>query len=464
MKENVSQIGDVELASGTMWRPSLPARDWRLVLYCLSLLLDCTALVGAFLFSVSMRDSQWLEIGGHAMVLVALPIFVMFEIAREVQSVEALASRIVGTRKAIGALGATAMILVLLSFLNKDQEVSRFGFAVFVGVSALGIIASKLLLGVLVNVSLGDKAITQLLILDGVPVPRQPGMDLVDAGRLGIWPDLGEPDSIDRLSRIIAPYDRVVVACLPDRRDAWSLFLKGSDVGGEILVDNSVLIGAVAIGECGGSDTLILSQGPLSIVNRVQKRVFDLAIGVPLALFLAPLMLVVALLIRLETPGPVLFRQVRVGQGNRQFLMYKFRSMRLESTDHNGNRSASRDDDRITRVGRFIRRTSIDELPQLLNVLRGEMSLVGPRPHALGSTVGQDLFWEVSASYWLRHSLKPGITGLAQIRGFRGATVRPEDLTRRLRCDLEYVTNWSIWSDFLILFGTFRVVVHKNAY
>src|SRR3546814_2543983 len=111
-----------------------------------------------------------------------------------------------------------------------------------------------------------------------------------------------------------------------------------------------------------------------------------------------------------------------MGRGNRIFRILKFRSMRVEATDANGARSASRDDDRITRVGKFIRATSIDELPQLINVLSGEMSLVGPRPHALGSTAGNELFWRVDRQYWHRHALKPGITGLAQIRGFRGAT------------------------------------------
>jgi polysaccharide biosynthesis protein PslA len=169
-------------------------------------------------------------------------------------------------------------------------------------------------------------------------------------------------------------------------------------------------------------------------------------------------------LIRLDSPGPVLFKQRRIGHGNRQFMMYKFRSMRTDKTDSSGSRSASRDDDRITRVGRFIRRTSIDELPQLINVIRGEMSLVGPRPHPLGSLAGDLLFWEVTHNYWLRHALKPGITGLAQIRGFRGATDREEDLEKRIRCDLEYLSNWSVWRDFLIMLQTLSVLTHKNAY
>jgi lipopolysaccharide/colanic/teichoic acid biosynthesis glycosyltransferase len=242
------------------------------------------------------------------------------------------------------------------------------------------------------------------------------------------------------------------------------MFLRGSDVGGEIILDRNLLQGAIAIGQCGEEDTLILSHGPLSLANRIQKRTFDLAVTIPLIFLLAPLFAVVAVLIKLESSGPVFFRQVRVGQGNRQFRIFKFRSMRVEVSDENGSRSTERDDDRITVVGAFIRRTSIDELPQLFNVVRGDMSLVGPRPHALGSLAGSSLFWEVTDRYWLRHALKPGMTGLAQIRGFRGSTDRPEDLTQRLRCDLEYLSSWSIWNDIFICLKTAGVLVHKNAY
>jgi lipopolysaccharide/colanic/teichoic acid biosynthesis glycosyltransferase len=129
-----------------------------------------------------------------------------------------------------------------------------------------------------------------------------------------------------------------------------------------------------------------------------------------------------------------------------------------------GNQSASRDDDRVTRVGRFLRSTSIDELPQLINVLLGSMSVVGPRPHALGSLAGDQLFWHVDERYWHRHALKPGITGLAQIRGFRGATHTREHLTSRLQADLEYMSGWSLWRDVSIVLSTAKVLVHPDAY
>ncbi len=156
--------------------------------------------------------------------------------------------------------------------------------------------------------------------------------------------------------------------------------------------------------------------------------------------------------------------QRRLGRGNRFFNMYKFRSMRKAEADRDGNRSTGREDDRVTRVGRIIRRTSIDELPQLVNVLLGDMSLVGPRPHAIGSQAGNKLFWEVDERYWQRHSLKPGMSGLAQIRGLRGATEHESDLASRLQADLEYLEGWTIWRDVRIVLLTLRVLVHREAY
>jgi polysaccharide biosynthesis protein PslA len=208
----------------------------------------------------------------------------------------------------------------------------------------------------------------------------------------------------------------------------------------------------------------MVSRGQLGIGDRIKKRLFDLAIAVPALIFLAPLLLTVAIMIKLDSPGPVFFRQTRVGKNNVPFRIFKFRSMRQEVCDAQGRQSTLRDDDRISRFGSFIRRTSIDEIPQLLNVVRGEMSIVGPRPHALGSTADNQLFWEISSKYWERHFLKPGITGLAQIRGYRGATETREDLTKRLQSDLEYLEHWSVWRDLAIVSATLAVLIHPNAY
>ena len=269
---------------------------------------------------------------------------------------------------------------------------------------------------------------------------------------------------LDRLGAMIKDFDRVIVSCSPERRHVWAMLLKGANVRGEVIASQYNEYGAIGFGSFEGHDTMLVSAGPLSMRSRAKKRALDLALTVPVLIGLAPLLLVTALAIRLDSKGPVFFVQKRLGRGNRLFSMYKFRSMRSEMCDADGAQSTRRDDDRVTRVGKFIRATSIDELPQLLNVLKGDMSLVGPRPHALGSLAGLQLFWEVDQRYWHRHASKPGITGLAQIRGYRGATHESIDLTNRLRADLEYLKDWTIWRDVSILFGTFQVLVHRNAY
>ncbi|SEH18207.1 exopolysaccharide biosynthesis polyprenyl glycosylphosphotransferase [Sphingopyxis sp. YR583] len=440
------------------------ARDKRTFLYCLSLLLDMLSLVAGYLVALELREEKWLAAGGQSIIYIALPIFLMFEIAREAQDVETLGNRLTGIQRSLSALGATAILVIGMGFLFKAEEISRLGLAVTFGAAGVFIILSKVFLNFVVKKTMGDAVVATILLLDGLPARAEPHAAVVDVAADGLWPDLDRPDMIDALSRLIAPYDRVVVACRFDHRPAWSTFLKGHDVGGEILLDRDLLHGAVAIGRYDEHDTIILSRGPLNLMNRIQKRALDLVVAVIALVLLAPFLAIVALAIRLESPGPVLFTQLRVGQGNRQFRIFKFRSMRADSSDAAGTMSTGRDDQRITKVGRVIRRTSIDELPQLLNVIRGDMSMVGPRPHALGSTAGDELFWHASQQYWLRHALKPGITGLAQIRGYRGATERVEDLARRVRCDLEYLSDWSLWSDVLILLKTIRVVMHKNAY
>jgi Undecaprenyl-phosphate glucose phosphotransferase len=183
------------------------------------------------------------------------------------------------------------------------------------------------------------------------------------------------------------------------------------------------------------------------------------------ALLVAALpMLAIAIAVRLDSPGPVMFRQRRTGFNDRPFDVFKFRTMHAAATDHEAHRQVRRGDPRVTRVGRFLRRTSLDELPQLLNVLRGEMSFVGPRPHAPGTRAGDRRFDEVVANYAARHRVKPGLTGLAQVRGQRGPTQTERQILMRVESDLEYIANWSPWLDLAIVLRTLLVVVRmRNA-
>ncbi|WP_417597443.1 undecaprenyl-phosphate glucose phosphotransferase [Pararhodobacter oceanensis] len=204
---------------------------------------------------------------------------------------------------------------------------------------------------------------------------------------------------------------------------------------------------------------------PFTGARAVQKRIFDV-IFATLALFiLAPVMLVVAALIRLESRGPVLFVQRRHGFNNAPITVLKFRSMYHEACDPTAVKAVRRHDARVTRVGRIIRRASLDELPQFLNVLRGDLSLVGPRPHALAARTGDILYDRVTEAYSARHRVKPGITGWAQINGWRGEMNSSEKIRARIEHDLYYIENWSLWLDLKIMLLTpYSLIKTKNAY
>jgi polysaccharide biosynthesis protein PslA len=199
--------------------------------------------------------------------------------------------------------------------------------------------------------------------------------------------------------------------------------------------------------------------------DRLIKRVMDVAIALAGLILTAPLVLVITAAIRRESPGPILFRQERVGLDGTLFTLLKFRTMYDHAQSPGILRQATRDDPRVTRVGRWLRRGSFDELPQLINVLIGDMSIVGPRPHAPGTRAGGRLFEDVSHRYRTRHCVKPGMTGLAQVRGWRGETDTEEKLVRRLESDLEYIATWSTALDLRIIGRTaISLMRMRNAY
>jgi Undecaprenyl-phosphate glucose phosphotransferase len=184
------------------------------------------------------------------------------------------------------------------------------------------------------------------------------------------------------------------------------------------------------------------------------KRVQDLVIAGFGMIVAAPVMALVALAVKLDSPGPVLFRQTRHGFNNEEITVWKFRSMRVEASDARARRQVTKDDDRVTRVGRFIRKTSLDELPQLFNVLTGQMSVVGPRPHAIGMMTGEAEASKLVAHYAHRHRIKPGITGWAQINGSRGPVHTAEAVAERVALDVEYIERRSLWLDLYIVVMT----------
>ncbi len=398
------------------------------------------------------------------MYAIALPVFIGVALNSRAYTLDVLYRPQLGMRRSIMALLFAMGIVLLISFLLKSSsDFSRIVFSVGT-VSAVFFLSVGRLFFDRIMSQLGWNPLAEFVIVDGVKHEPQAGTHVIRAEEVGLCADVQDPFMLDRLGRHLKYADRVFVVCAPELRHAWSLILKGASVHGYVLASELDEIGAIGTGRHGGYSSLLVSCGPLDLRDRIVKRALDLSLSICALAFLLPLMLIIALAIKLDSQGPIFFIQERLGKGNRLFRMYKFRSMWSDSCDVRGSQSTSRNDTRVTRVGSFIRSTSMDELPQLLNVLLGDMSFVGPRPHALGSTAGDKLFWEVNNRYWHRHATKPGITGLAQVRGFRGATHRIADLEQRLQADLEYLANWTVWRDVSILFRTFAVITHRNAF
>jgi exopolysaccharide biosynthesis polyprenyl glycosylphosphotransferase len=215
-------------------------------------------------------------------------------------------------------------------------------------------------------------------------------------------------------------------------------------LGPEEILDR---FGEAEVAKLGPIASLNITRRPLTTIQMIEKRLFDVAAASLALVVLAPFFALVALLIKLEGPGPVYFSQRRYGFNQEPFRIYKFRTMTTMEDDA-ALKSATRRDPRVTRIGAILRRLSIDELPQLINVLTGDMSLIGPRPHAL---VHDQLYERRIAQYARRHNVKPGITGWAQVCGFRGEIASDEKMRHRVEHDLYYIDNWSFWLDIKIL-------------
>jgi Undecaprenyl-phosphate glucose phosphotransferase len=220
-----------------------------------------------------------------------------------------------------------------------------------------------------------------------------------------------------------------------------------------------------AVSYWAGIPALNIADKPMTGWSSLFKRLSDLVLASTALVILAPLLALVALLVRLDSPGPALFRQKRHGFNHNLFDIYKFRTMRTEATDQAAEKLVTKDDERVTKLGRFLRRSSIDELPQLWNVLKGDMSLVGPRPHALSAKADDQLYDVAVAEYAERHRVKPGITGWAQVNGWRGETDTVEKIQKRVEFDLYYIEHWSLQLDaWILLLTAVKIVGGKNAY
>jgi Undecaprenyl-phosphate glucose phosphotransferase len=251
------------------------------------------------------------------------------------------------------------------------------------------------------------------------------------------WEEIDSVEEIVRSLRLLP----VGIKLLPDSKIA------------QVLDKRGVQLGNVWTKE--------LQRPPLSIEEQAIKRVLDLILALSASIILLPLLAIVALAIKIDSGGPILFTQARNGFTNRAFRIVKFRT--LNTLEDGANiKQVTRNDSRVTRVGRLLRQTSIDELPQLWNIIRGDMSIVGPRPHA---TAHNSQYGKLIANYAFRHHVKPGLTGWAQINGLRGETGTVELMRRRVELDLWYIDNWSLWLDIKIIARTFvSVLVQRSAY
>lgn len=297
-----------------------------------------------------------------------------------------------------------------------------------------------------------------------IPSEESKGSGRKAAGRKNDPTILG---SIDALPALIDQHDISTVYIVTQLKSAVDL----ESIYGEIL-DKHVAIHWIpdifslrlvnhSVKEISGIPVLTLAETPLIGMRLLLKSVVDKVLSVLILLMIFPILILVAIAIKLDSSGPVFFRQNRAGWSGKTFKIWKFRSMVVHQEDVGKLKQATKGDKRITRVGAFIRKTSLDELPQIFNVLTGDMSLVGPRPHAIQHDTE---YSQRISEYFTRHQIKPGITGLAQVRGLRGETTDIEQMVLRIESDIEYINNWSIWLDVSILFRTVFAFTGKGAY
>ncbi|EAQ28698.1 probable glycosyl transferase [Erythrobacter sp. NAP1] len=445
--------------------PSLEKR--RLRAYVLLMLFDAVLINLAFASAGLLYEGYWWRAQNMLAAQTLLPVYFTIALYNQTYGGRALDDWMFASRQALTALVISAALLNFVAFYTKSNaEFSRVSVTLGFMLSVVTVVGLRRLVPVVIERFWGGRTSNRLIIDDGGPSFDLDNSLRITSAEFELDPTSHDPFMLDRLGKLLQNQDKVVVSTPQERREAWAFLLKSSGVYGEVVSEPAHSLGAIGVHRYEVQDrtTLVISTGPLALRSRISKRLFDIVLAGGALVVLSPLLLFIAARIKLEDGGPVLFVQRRLGRGNQFFNMLKFRSMKVEQNDANGDRSTARDDDRVTKIGAFIRRTSIDELPQIINVLRGDMAIVGPRPHALGSQAGNKLFWEVDAQYWRRHCLKPGLTGLAQVRGHRGATAQEKDLTDRLQSDLEYISGWSLRRDIEIVWRTIFVLRHDNAF
>jgi Undecaprenyl-phosphate glucose phosphotransferase len=383
------------------------------------------------------------------------------------------------------ASGLTTLVILQLEMM---REFSR-GFALyFIGFSMIALFLSRILFRKLISKlmdrgvvgqrvaiyadsSKGAEKVAKLLELERLPHLRIIGYA---DDRRQVTPDerelayLGGFDALLQMARE-GQLDQVILALPQIRQDRLEYIadtLSAASIDLCVLPRETLeLKTGYRVNFLGSLPVFAIWQQPIRDVDGIVKEVLDRGLAVIALVLLSPILLLTCLAIRLESKGPILFRQKRFGFNNNEISVLKFRSMYIDRQDTSGAERTQKNDPRVTRVGRFIRRTSIDELPQLFNVLKGDMSLVGPRPHATMMRVGDKYYFDAVKGYTARHRVKPGITGLAQVRGLRGEIATTERARKRVEYDVYYIENWSPLLDIRIMIETvLKLIWDKNAY
>jgi polysaccharide biosynthesis protein PslA len=428
-------------------------------------LLDSICILASFVIAALLRDRLHFHNEWGVIVAVLIPVYLAAATNGHAYSVRNLKEPRHAIWQGFRALLLAIVAVVFIAFAFKaSDQFPRTVVAIGAVLSIFSVAAARYFFVRHTDWIIGKALFHTIVIREGHHILPQGHFTLMESDNIAFDPETHDPMLYDQFAKSLESADRLVVLCDPHRRSAWAQALKGINIQSELVVPELDELAPLGVGLHDNVSTLVVAKGPLGLFDRFVKRTFDLTIALFAIVALSPLLAIIAIIVKLDSAGPVLFRQTRIGRANQMFEIWKFRSMATSVSDFNGNTLTARNDVRVTRIGRFIRKTSIDELPQLFQVLKGDMSIVGPRPHALGAKAADKLYWEVDERYWARHAAKPGLTGLAQIRGFRGNTVVEDDLIKRLHADLEYLDSWSIWKDLYIVYKTLNVLVHKNAF
>ncbi|MEM7068961.1 MAG: undecaprenyl-phosphate glucose phosphotransferase [Pseudomonadota bacterium] len=392
--------------------------------------------------------------------------------------------------KAITALTMSLVVMLLFVFvINGIDDIPFRGLARWFSISAIFLMISRFVIGEIVDRMMRDGRLERRAVIVG---GGQPAADLInqieasatsDIRICGIFDDRND----DRSPDMIAGYPKLgnvaelvefarkaritmLIVTIPVRAEkrVLQLLKKLWILPVDIRLSshaNKMLFRPRSYSYEGSVPMLDVYDRPIADWDSVSKRMFDVCVASVAIMLLSPIMLITAIAVKLDSKGPVIFKQKREGFNNEEIEIFKFRSLRTDQGDKSGIKVVTKNDDRVTRVGRFIRKTSIDELPQLFNVVLGDLSLVGPRPHVANAQTDNQLWAEVVDSYIARHRVKPGVTGWAQINGWRGEIDNEEKLQGRVEHDLYYIENWSLLFDMYILALTpLRLMNTENAY